>query len=70
MTANLGTLDRLLRALVGIILLVVPIISNLAIFDSIAVTVIAAVAGVVMLTTSVIRFCPIYRIFGIRTCNL
>lgn len=31
---------------------------------------IAIIAGGVLLATSVINFCPIYRIFGISTCKV
>jgi hypothetical protein len=42
----------------------------LAIFASSTATTVAMIAGVVMLATSAMRFCPIYRILGIRTCKI
>lgn len=70
MTLNVGTFDRVFRLVLGIILLAAPFVSGLAIFDSTAVTIIAVVAGLIMVATSVLRFCPMYRIFGIRTCKV
>lgn len=70
MTKNLGSFDRALRVLLGIILLVIPFIGGLTIFDSNVAMLVSVVAGIVMLATSAMRFCPLYRIFGIRTCKL
>lgn len=70
MTVNVGTIDRIFRALLGIVLLIVPFVSGLAMFDGTAATMISVVVGLVMLGTSAIKFCPLYRLFGIRTCGL
>lgn len=70
MTMNLGKFDRVFRALLGIILLAAPFVSGLAIFNGTAATIISVLAGLVMLGTSAMKFCPLYRIFGIRTCKL
>lgn len=70
MTKNIGTADRVLRLVLGIILLAAPFVSGLAIFSSSAATIVAVFAGLVMLGTSSMRFCPMYRIFGIQTCKL
>jgi hypothetical protein len=70
MTTNLGNLDRIFRALLGIVLLAAPFVSGLAIFNGTTATIISVIAGLVMLGTSAVKFCPIYRIFGIRTCKL
>lgn len=70
MTVNVGALDRTLRIVLGLILLAAPFVSGMALFDSSTATVVSIVVGVVMLATSAMRFCPLYRIFGIRTCKL
>lgn len=70
MTTNLGNFDRIFRALLGIVLLAAPFVSGLAIFNGTPATVISVIAGLVMLGTSAMKFCPLYRIFGIRTCKL
>ncbi|MBF9034389.1 DUF2892 domain-containing protein [Rhodobacterales bacterium HKCCE2091] len=68
MTRNVGTVDRFLRALLGIVLLYLAFASGLPAFEAGALKWIAAVVGVVMLVVAAVRVCPIYAIFGIRTC--
>lgn len=70
MTANVGNIDRIFRLVLGLVLLVAPFVSGLAILESNAATIISVVAGLVMVGTSAMKFCPLYRIFGIRTCKI
>lgn len=69
MTPNVGTLDRVLRAALGLVLLALAFFSGLSLFDGAFFKYGAAVIGVVMLVVAVTRVCPIYAIFGIRTCR-
>lgn len=68
---NVGSTDRILRALVGIILLAIPFVPQAAA----AVAGLGAgiwvlpVVGAVLLLTALFRFCPAYALFGIRTCG-
>ena len=71
--ANVGTLDRFVRAVVGIVLLALPFVSAAPEDGGMAYGVygwIMIAAGVVMLVTAAFRFCPLYRVFGLRTCPL
>ncbi len=70
MNRNLGNLDRIFRALLGVVLLAAPFVSGMALFNGTTATIISVFAGFVMLGTSATKFCPLYRIFGIRTCKL
>ncbi|MFT5786248.1 MAG: hypothetical protein ACI9KK_001603 [Ascidiaceihabitans sp.] len=70
MTVNLGAIDRAIRIILGLVLVAAPFLSGLAIFASSVATIVAIIAGIVLLATSAMRFCPIYRVFGIRTCKL
>lgn len=63
MKANVGTVDRSIRALAGIVLLACWPLGLLE--GSIAI--IAAVVGVVLLATAAIRWCPPYALLGINT---
>jgi hypothetical protein len=67
---NIGSLDRILRVVVGLALTGGPVFAAgfFASLGSWRYAVIAA--GVVMIATAVFRFCPAYRLFGIRTCPL
>jgi uncharacterized membrane protein HdeD (DUF308 family) len=70
MTANLGSIDRIFRIVLGIVLLAAPFVSGLAIFSSSTATIISVIIGIVMVATSTMHFCPLYRIFGIQTCKI
>ncbi|MGJ8596268.1 YgaP family membrane protein [Sulfitobacter sp.] len=70
MTSNVGTIDRVFRLVLGIVLLAAPFISGMALFASSTATIISIILGLVMVGTSAMKFCPLYRIFGIRTCKI
>ncbi len=70
MTLNVGTFDRVFRLVLGVILLVAPFVSGLAMFENTAITVVSLIVGGVMIATAAMRFCPLYRIFGVRTCKV
>lgn len=70
MTANLGTADRLLRAIVGLALILSPLANVPAIWSSGTFAFASMAVGAVLIATSLIRFCPLYRIVGISTCKI
>lgn len=68
MTANVGTIDRIFRAVLGVVLLWFAFFSGLPFADSPVLKYGAAILGVVMLIVAVVRVCPVYSIFGLKTC--
>ncbi len=60
---NVGSLDRVIRLLVGLVLL-----SGLVFLHG-GIRYIGLI-GFIPLLTAGIGFCPLYRVFGIRTCPL
>jgi hypothetical protein len=62
MTKNEGGIDRLVRAIVGIILIVAAFK-----LDANGLTVVFYVVGVVSIITAITGFCAFYKIFGIST---
>ncbi|AZL60056.1 DUF2892 domain-containing protein [Tabrizicola piscis] len=66
MTRNMGSIDRGLRALVGLALLAGAFL--LGWFGGWMVWAAAAV-GVIMLATAAMGNCPAYSIVGIKTCK-
>jgi hypothetical protein len=60
MNANVGTIDRGLRALVGLALIAWALTGGP----------IWAWIGVVPLLTAAIGFCPAYTLFGFNTCPM
>ncbi|MES2548947.1 MAG: DUF2892 domain-containing protein [Pseudomonadota bacterium] len=67
MGRNVGTVDRALRALIGILALAGAF--ALGWFSGWMVWAAAAV-GVIMLGTAAVGFCPLYRLVGINTCRI
>ena len=66
MTKNMGSLDRILRAVIGVVLLVLALGGTLATgWPHWA----AIIVGIVMLGTAAIGNCPAYSILGVRTCS-
>lgn len=65
---NVGNLDRVLRFLVGIALLIGVFVPQVAVFESLGAWKFAVAAvGLVLIGTAAFRFCPAYTLFGIRT---
>ncbi len=66
MTKNMGSADKLVRVLIAA---VVGILYYLGKIEGTLAYVLMAVA-IILLITSLINFCPLYRIFGINTCKI
>ena len=69
MTKNVGTLDRMARAILGLVLLYLAFFSGLPPFDAALFGLGTTLVGLVMLATSTLRICPIYSLFGFKTCG-
>jgi len=65
MKKNVGTIDRIIRALIGIIAIGAFTMGMVAGTMGI----VALVVGVVMLGTAVLGWCPPYALLGINTCG-
>jgi hypothetical protein len=66
MTKNMGNADRIIRiiiaAIIGVLYFTNIISGTLAI--------VLLVISVVFFLTSIISFCPLYTIFGLKTCPI
>jgi len=60
MQPNVGSLDRALRIVVGLVLIALVFVGPKTSWGWI---------GLVPLATGIIRWCPAYMPFGIRTCR-
>jgi hypothetical protein len=69
---NVGSVDRALRILLGIALLLSPFLPPLAGFFAGwgAWKFAVAAVGLVLIATAVFRICPAYLLLGIRTCEV
>ncbi|MDT8342807.1 MAG: DUF2892 domain-containing protein [Thermohalobaculum sp.] len=59
-TANVGTTDRILRIVLGLVLIGLTLGGQIGVWGWI---------GVVPLATAFLKFCPAYAILGLRTCK-
>ena len=64
MTSNVGTADRGIRIVLGIVLIALGLTHVLTGGMAIA----AYVVGAIALVTGVFRFCPAWSLLGINTC--
>ncbi len=69
MKTNVGSIDRILRAILGVVLLWLAFASGYALFDGAVMKYGAIVIGIIMLATAAVRVCPIYSILGLKTCK-
>lgn len=65
MKINLGKTDRIIRLLLGALLIALYVSGTVTGTWGIILLVIASVS----LLTGLFRFCPLYSLFGIQTCN-
>ncbi|MBB5205069.1 hypothetical protein HNQ51_002388 [Inhella inkyongensis] len=61
MQANVGSIDRIARVLIGLVLLALAFTGTIGAWGYI---------GIVPLATAALGFCPLYTVLGIRTCPL
>jgi hypothetical protein len=59
MKANIGTIDRIARVIIGVTLIALAATGVVGLWGYI---------GVLPLVTAFVRFCPAYLPFGISTC--
>lgn len=65
MTCNVGGVDRVLRTILGVALLLAALLAPL---DTAWRIVLVALAAIALLTAAV-RFCPLNRLIGLDTCR-
>ncbi|MBH9551921.1 YgaP family membrane protein [Inhella gelatinilytica] len=59
MLANVGSLDRVARVVIGLVLIALAFLGVIGVWGYI---------GVVPVVTAALGFCPLYTVLGIRTC--
>ena len=60
MQANVGTVDRTLRIIVGLVLIGLAATGRVGAWGWI---------GIIPLVTGLVRVCPAYSILGVKTCS-
>lgn len=67
MSGNVGTIDRILRLLIGAALIAAPLIGFMGLgANAVVVYAMIAIGGILVLT-ALFGICPIYRLLGIGT---
>lgn len=69
MTANVGTFDRVMRFVIGVLVVIAPFATDIALFKGQAAMLISVVIGAVLVLTALVRVCPLYSLLGMRTCS-
>lgn len=70
METNVGSTDRLVRALVGAVVGLVGLAALAGVVDlATVVALIAVVVGVVMVGTALTQTCLVYSLLGVNTCK-
>ena len=59
MTANVGSIDRVLRVVIGVVLVALAVTGTIGPWGWI---------GLVPLATAALGFCPLYAMLGFSTC--
>jgi hypothetical protein len=67
MNKNVGSTDRIIRLITGVLFLTLPFVSGMSLFDSISLKLGSVIVSAVLIGTALFNFCPLYRVLGIRT---
>ncbi|ROL60454.1 DUF2892 domain-containing protein [Bacteroidetes/Chlorobi group bacterium ChocPot_Mid] len=65
MKKNMGSIDKIIRIVVALLIIVLFFAKIL----SGTVAIILLVISLIFILTSIVGFCPLYRIFGLTTCK-
>jgi hypothetical protein len=60
MTRNLASWDRIARLVLGSLLILLAAMGTIGVWGYI---------GAIFVGTAFVNFCPIYRVFGLKTCK-
>lgn len=60
MNSNEGTIDRVIRVAVGVVLLSLVLVGPKSLWGLI---------GLIPLITGLVGFCPLYKLLGLSTCS-
>ena len=61
MSKNIGTIDRIVRLIVGAVLIALVFVGPQTPWGWI---------GLIPIATALVRWCPAYRLLGVRTCSV
>ncbi len=65
MTKNVGNTDKVVRVVLGVVAAALAFVVGITSVWGIVLAVVAVIA----LGTAAVGFCPLYRLFGVNTCQ-
>ncbi|MGB7334578.1 MAG: DUF2892 domain-containing protein [Salaquimonas sp.] len=69
-SANVGSMDRLVRIVVGLAMLAGPYLYSATLWANPLIYWGVMIVGAVLVLTALVRFCPLYRLIGASTCKI
>jgi hypothetical protein len=67
MSSNVGSIDRLLRLVIGAALMAAPLINFMGLGANAVATYLMIAVGLILVVTAVFGMCPMYKLLGITT---
>jgi len=64
---NVGSTDRIVRIIIGILLIAAPYFTNFTFWDNQTLRILIQVIGGILILTGLFRFCGLYKIIGMNT---
>lgn len=68
-SVNVGSVDRIIRLVVGAVLIILPFISSSPLWSGAPMIWLLPIIGIILIATAFLRFCPLYKILGVKTCK-
>ncbi|QOL79533.1 YgaP family membrane protein [Pseudooceanicola spongiae] len=69
MSKNVGTTDRAIRLLLGIALIALALFGGLSLMQDSVMKYGAVILGLILAITGLMQLCPLYAMFGLRSCK-
>ncbi len=69
MTLNIGMADRVIRYVLGTVLILAPLWNQYVLSFALWIVIASVVLGIILLVTAYFRSCPIYTGLGASTCQ-
>ena len=70
MVANVGSLDRIARLVLGLVLMALPFLTDFPAWNLPLARFGVPAVGAVLVLTAVFRFCLLYRLIGVSTSRV
>ncbi len=69
MEANVGSMDRIFRFIIGAVLIALPYVTAMEIWANPVIKYGANAVGAILILTALVSFCPLFKLLGISTAR-